>query len=313
MLAEHNLADLCMTSDLPGAEEHARAALGPRPALRGRGSSRRGRHRISCTSSRWQDGSTKRNRLGTELLQAGGDERPGAELINYALACLQVLRGNVEAAREHADRCGAWAESDDVQEQGNLRGCRGDRPPRRRRQPQGARYGSQRDRRCHKRRNRGGARDGPVRVPRRCRCCDRRSATSRRPSRLAELLATRPRGEVPPFLRAQVTRAKALVAAARGEDEEVETDLATAEATFRDLGYPYWTARAQLDRAEWLVHQDRLDESAGLATEAAAAFEAVGAAPMLARARSLLKLEVLGHTSAPGELAVAQSGPSPAG
>ena len=40
-------------------------------------------------------------RLGTELLQAGGNERPGAEQINYALACLQVLRGNVEAAREH--------------------------------------------------------------------------------------------------------------------------------------------------------------------------------------------------------------------
>ena len=57
--------------------------------------------------------------------------------------------------------------------------------------------------------------------------------------------------------------------------------------------------------------QDRLDEAARLATEAAAAFEAIGAVPMLARARSLLKLEVLGHTSAPGELAVAQSGPSP--
>ena len=68
----------------------------------------------------------------------------------------------------------------------------------------------------------------------------------------------------------------------------MEESLAAAEATFRELGYPYWTARAELDRAEWLSRQRRPDESAELAGEAAGTFEAVGAASMLARARALL-------------------------
>ena len=91
----------------------------------------------------------------------------------------------------------------------------------------------------------------------------------------------------------------------------MEENLVSAEATFRDLGYPYWTARAQLDRAEWLARQGRLDESARLADEAAATFEAVGAAPMLARARVLLEPEMVRNPGADGQRAVAQSRPSP--
>lgn len=109
--------------------------------------------------------------------------------------------------------------------------------------------------------------------------------------RLADLLASRPPGEVPPFLRAQVVRARALITAARGEDDDVEQDLAGVEATLRELGYPYWTARAQLDRAEWLAGQDRPDESARLAEKAAATFETIGSAPMLARARACVAPE----------------------
>ena len=112
--------------------------------------------------------------------------------------------------------------------------------------------------------------------------------------RFVEMLAARPRGEVPPFLQAQVTRAKALVAAARDDDETVEENLIAAEAMFRELGYPYWKARAQLDRAEWLLGQARRDESARLATEAAATFDAIGVAPMLARAVTILEPEMTG-------------------
>jgi len=108
---------------------------------------------------------------------------------------------------------------------------------------------------------------------------------------LTELLSARPRGEVPPFLRAQLTRARALIAAARGENDDVEKELVAAEATFRELGYPYWTARAQLDRAEWLARQIRIEESARLAREAAETFDSVGAAPMLARARAVLETD----------------------
>ena len=76
---------------------------------------------------------------------------------------------------------------------------------------------------------------------------------------------------------------------------------------FRELGYPYWAARAHLDRAEWLARQERLDESAGLAAEAAATFEPIGAVPMLARVRVLLEAEMARKPGAEDERAVAQS------
>ncbi|MGC9963774.1 MAG: hypothetical protein ABSE47_18055, partial [Acidimicrobiales bacterium] len=60
------------------------------------------------------------------------------------------------------------------------------------------------------------------------------------------------------------------------------------EATFRDLGYPYWTARAQLDLAEWLARRGRTTEAIARAGEAAASFAELGAEPMLIRARGLL-------------------------
>jgi hypothetical protein len=62
-------------------------------------------------------------------------------------------------------------------------------------------------------------------------------------------------------------------------------------------------------REQWLARQDRLDESARVATEAAA-FETLGAAPMLARARALFDPEMVRKPSADGEHAVAQSRPS---
>ena len=105
--------------------------------------------------------------------------------------------------------------------------------------------------------------------------------------RLADTLAIRPRGEVPPFLRAQLVRSRGLLSAARGEDDGVEKDLMAAEAMLRDLGYPYWTARSQLDRAGWLAGRGRHDEAAGLAGEAAATFERLGTTPMFARAQAI--------------------------
>jgi hypothetical protein len=77
----------------------------------------------------------------------------------------------------------------------------------------------------------------------------------------------------------------------------VEDDLIAAKTAFRSLGYPIWVARTQLDRADWLARQDRLDESARLAAEAAASFENVGAVPMLARARGLFEAQVSGSFS----------------
>ena len=104
---------------------------------------------------------------------------------------------------------------------------------------------------------------------------------------LADIARGSPAREVPPFLRAQLARARGLIAAARGEDGDVEDNLVAAEAGLRDLGYPYWLARVQLDRAEWLSRQGRLEESGCLAREAAETLDAIGAAPTLVRRQVL--------------------------
>jgi hypothetical protein len=249
---------------------------------------------------------TEAFQLGTELLQSGGDQRPGAGLISYALAGLEALRGNVDAAREHLVACHGWAESDDIQQRGNYAAA------------EAAVFLAEQDnrhaldvaRRVVDEATTGGLGVShesvrlafPVAVEAAIDAGDLEEA-----DRLVELLAMRPRGEVPPFLRAQVTRAKALVAAARGDDAALEEILVAAEGALRELGYPYWTARAQLDRAEWLARQSRLEESMRLASQAAASFEKVGAAPMLARARALFEPETVRDRVADGERAVAQS------
>ena len=97
LVAELNLADLCMTRDLPGAEEHARAALAlaRRWGLRGHEAVVASNLMYILTMAGRFD---EVDRLGAEVLQAGGNERPGADEINYPLACLEALRGKVDIA-----------------------------------------------------------------------------------------------------------------------------------------------------------------------------------------------------------------------
>jgi len=307
--AEGNLADLCMTRDLPGGAEHAEASLtlARRWGLRGAEAVAAGNLMYILTMEGHLDQAFQ---LGTELLQTGGDERPGTELINYALACLEALRGNVSAAREHVARCSAWVESDDIQSKAVY--AAGEAAVslaegRSREALESARGAIEQavDKGL------GIAHEAvrvafPLAVDAAIDTGDLAQAEM-----LARMLAMRTQGEVPPFLRAHATRARALVASARGEDEAVEDDLVAAETVFRDLGYPYWTARAQLDRAEWLAGRDRLDESARLAREAAATFEMVGAAPVLARARALVEPGMTHEPGADAGRAIARSRPSP--
>ena len=118
---------------------------------------------------------------------------------------------------------------------------------------------------------------------------------------VAPILA-RPVGEVPLYLKAHLQRYEALRAAAGQRHEGVEEGLAAAEGIFRGLGYPYWAARTQLDRAEWLAARESRGESARLASEAGATFEILRVAPMLARARALLVEGVAGSAGGPETL-----------
>ena len=101
------------------------------------------------------------------------------------------------------------------------------------------------------------------------------------------LLADRPPGHVPPYLRAQLARGRGLLAAASREHDGVEADLTAGIDGLRSLGYRYWLARAQTDLAAWLLDHDRNDDAAPLLSDATATLESLGAAPALARVRGL--------------------------
>ncbi|HXY45273.1 MAG TPA: adenylate/guanylate cyclase domain-containing protein [Acidimicrobiales bacterium] len=291
MIAEGNLGDICMTRDLTGAEEHAEAAL----AL-----ARRWGHRASEALSAsnlmyvlmMAGRLDEAFQLGTEILQAGGDDRPGAAYITVRLAHLEALRGRAEAARHYLLAASAWAESDEVQSKANYTAteaavalAEGDR-----------RHALETARRAIDEallRGLAVAHEAirlafPVALEAALDVGDLEEV-----ERLVDLLATRPAGEVPPFLSAQVTCARALLAAARGEDEVVEEGLVGAEASFRDLGYPYWMARTQLQRAEWLAGGGRVEESAKLAGDVADIFDRVRVPPLFARARALAEPAVM--------------------
>jgi class 3 adenylate cyclase/tetratricopeptide (TPR) repeat protein len=105
---------------------------------------------------------------------------------------------------------------------------------------------------------------------------------------LVKLLEDRPPGHIPPFLNAQLRRARGLLAAARGETDGVESQLQDAVERLRKLAYPYWLARAEMDLASWLIGQRRADEAAPLLHEAIELLQPLSAAPALAQARELL-------------------------
>jgi tetratricopeptide (TPR) repeat protein len=81
--------------------------------------------------------------------------------------------------------------------------------------------------------------------------------------------------------------------------DEPEPRFADVVERFRALGYPFWTATAQLDHAEWLISHDRQDEAATLLAEAREVFERLRAAPRLEQVAALEAGYATSSTSAP--------------
>ena len=291
--SQNLLTDLCMTYDRPGAEEHTLAGLA---IARRRGARAKEVDTVGnlmyvlMLAGRWDEAS----RLAAEVYEStAGEASVDTSLIHFRQAFLDALRGAVGSATEHFGDCESWREGDDVQAQAMYWAGAGavalaagefrvalDAASR---AIEGTLTGGLPLAHEVVRLSVPDAIDSAVALG------DLEAA-----DRLLSLFAGRPLGEVPQFLRAQVLRAKALIAGARGDSGDVEENLVAAEAMFLGLGYPYWTARVQLDRAEWLAAQGRLDESAPPAREAGATFDAIGAAPMLARVRTALERQVVG-------------------
>jgi class 3 adenylate cyclase/tetratricopeptide (TPR) repeat protein len=91
-------------------------------------------------------------------------------------------------------------------------------------------------------------------------------------------------GELTPFLQAHTARLRARLDAARGNHEHVEKSFRTAASLFREFSLAFHLAVTQVEHAEWLMGQDRADETQPLLAEARQTFEQLQATPWLARA-----------------------------
>ncbi len=105
--------------------------------------------------------------------------------------------------------------------------------------------------------------------------------------RLVQLLAELPPGHIPPYLEAQLARARALIDAAEDRHETAEARLRDVIDQFAALGYPYWLAVTQTDLAEWLIGLGRASEADELLGEAVLVLNELGARPALERLQAL--------------------------
>ena len=281
---ELNSGDFLWRFDLPGSAERARAALDTARRVGNR-------YDESIAAANlmgvWADAGEwdELQRLGTELL-ANTDERPGAEILRFQLGLVAAFRGQIEVAREQLARMVAWGASQNNQLRWLYAACEAtvavaagefaaalevvDAAIEEIVQADGP--SSQANRIAF-----------PAAIGAAVSLGRLGDAES-----LLSLLAERPPGHIPPYLRAQVSRGYGLVASARGEVGAAESNFAAAIEAFGSLGCPYWRAVAQTDLADALVSDARPAEATPLLNEAQTVFIRLGAAPALERAEALL-------------------------
>jgi class 3 adenylate cyclase/tetratricopeptide (TPR) repeat protein len=284
-LALGNAAVLRLTQDLAGANEACEAAL----AAARRAGDRAGESIAICNlmtaklvSGEWDEVAA----LGERTL-AEEPDRPDFEYIEQQLGLLRVYRGELEAARSNLDRMAALEGSDDVEARhclatldGLLASAEGDRERGLELLERTAREGFASQ----------GASSESARIawPEAVGAALTLGRVDAARD-LVVLLAERPRGLVAPLLRAELERARALLATLDGDDTLAERSFATALDDFARLGYPFWRARALNDLAGALIEHGRGDEAAAVLEPAAEALAALGARPELDRSRDLLE------------------------
>jgi class 3 adenylate cyclase/tetratricopeptide (TPR) repeat protein len=278
-----NSGDFLKRFDLPGAAERARDALATARRIGSRyheSLAAANLMRAWESTGEWDE----LERLGIELL-GPSDDRPNSEPLHFELGILAAFRGDREGGREHLARIVDWGASQNNQLRWLHAACRasiavgaGDFADAL--EMLGAIEELVRT-------------DGPASQASRI-AFPAALAAALALGRLADadhlisLLAQQPRGQVPPYLRAQLERGSGLLAAARGERAAAESHLGAAIEGFRSLGFPYWVATAQTDLADVLAHDGRRGEAGSLLDEARAVFSRLGAAPALRRADAVL-------------------------
>jgi class 3 adenylate cyclase len=105
--------------------------------------------------------------------------------------------------------------------------------------------------------------------------------------KLVDDMSARAAGRTGHFLLAHAMRLGALVAQAEGRSEGIEDSFKGAIGLFREIVYPFWTARTLLEQAQWLAAQARADDATTARVEARSIFESLAARPWVARADDL--------------------------
>ncbi|MDQ6818664.1 MAG: hypothetical protein M3018_14865 [Actinomycetota bacterium] len=235
---------------------------------------------VHLYAGRWHEA----ERLAAELLGADA-QRPGLEDLNWSLALLHALRGELDAARASLARMKPWKDSDDDEFR--------------------ALYASAA---VSVRLAEGSAEEalelGWEVLPHALAALGPSNEAVRNAwpatlqaalqlsrvddaSELVALLSKRPPGHIPPYLGIQLCRGRALILAAEGREDAVEAELRDAIAGLRELGYRYWLAVTQTDLSAWLAAKNRRAEASTLLEEAIPTLESLGAKPALDRARDL--------------------------
>jgi class 3 adenylate cyclase/tetratricopeptide (TPR) repeat protein len=224
------------------------------------------------------------DQLAREMLE-NFEDRPGAEYFHYPLTILYTLRGQLDSARASLAGMAAWGRGDDDERQAmrssaEIRLLRAEG-----RAEQALAMGHA---------LLAGAIDalGASHDAVRNAWPDALEAALelgrvRAARDLLAQLADQPPGHVPPYLRLQLQRGAALVAAAEGMHDHVEAELRAVIDGLASLAYPYRTACVQLDLAAWLIERARGGEAVALVEHASDTLESLGAIPALARVREL--------------------------
>ena len=283
LTAHHNSADLLQQSDMPGAEAHLQAAIdlcgriGDRGGLAFATANRMALHQIK---GEWDEAEA----IGHRIVDSGNPVNEYA-VVNAQLASLAALRGDRGAAAGYLDKLSHLGDSDDVQDRTIHAAFTAFL------EMLGGRFGEAFEvaaEATHLTLAGLGVRTEPFRLawP---TAVEAGLAAGRLDDveSLINVVATRPIGTVPPYLRAQLARFNAMLAAARGDTSTVEADFATAVRILAELGYPYWQAVVQTDLARWLLEHGRSGEASSLLDEAAAVADRLRAAPQQSRISSV--------------------------
>ena len=273
ILAQGSIATLSGWWDLPeAAEEWAQVqALARRSGDRLRESISAGNVAyVDLFRGRWAEARELAEGLLGEL-----DERPAAEFLHFPLTMLETLRGEPVAARAHLEQMISWERGDDAELRAihcsllvGLTLCEG-KPDRALELGRGMLASAVEVL--------GVTHDAVRNAWPDMLEAALLTGRDEEARGLVALLAEQPDDRVPPYLRAQLARGRGLLAAAADDSHEAESELARAAQTLHAVGFTFWAARTDLDRARLLIAAGRPREAEPLLAAATATLAPLGA------------------------------------